>query len=132
MNNFVRYIKEEHARIRKEDISNLQQDMETQAKQVRSGWITAFMNMKTAFGEALGKFRGSINELEMREDQSRALTTTGAGERADLTEVHADIDKLEDKLELYKAKLDGFLEKQSGSINYHNFGFSLPEEPMRG
>ena len=67
LNNFVRDVKEEHARIRKEDISNLQQDMETQAKQVRSGWITAFMNMKTSFGEALGNLRGSINELEMRE-----------------------------------------------------------------
>ena len=83
----------------------MKRDYNTQIKQVRAGWIGAFGNMKTAVRDVFTDLRSSIDRLEA--DSGRALTlspvTTGRG-GVDLTGIHEDIDKLQDRINEYNRK----------------------------
>ena len=59
------------------ELDKMKIDYDTQIKQVRSGWVGAFGNMKNAFKEVFTDLRGSIDRLEI--DNCRAITTVPGG-----------------------------------------------------
>ena len=52
-------------------INILKSDMETQVKQVRSGWINAFVNLKNTIKTVVRDLRTSIDNLEIKQTPPR-------------------------------------------------------------
>ena len=93
--------------------------METQINQVRSGWVTAFLNLKTTVKYVIGNLR---NDLDNMKDIQNILVLRGRGHHAphetvDLTGIHHNIDRLEDKIDKCQQDISTLLEERSDSIS---------------
>ena len=96
-------LKRELATDFKRELDKMRINYESQIKQVRSGWVGAFGNMKNAFKEVVLDLRTSMDRLEA--DNLRAVTmnpTSTPGHSAhavDLSGIHDDIDRLQDRID---------------------------------
>ena len=107
-------------------------DYDTQIKQVRSGWVGAFGNMKSAFKDVFTNLRVLIDRLEI--DNRRAVTTVpgassgGPPHDIDLTGIHDNIYRLQDRMDKMQENMLNFRNDSPEVINYQNLGFQNLEE----
>ena len=102
----------------------MKKDLELQIKGVRSGWVNAFSNMKDVVKDAVKNLRESIDEVDHR--HSNSLVHHPAGP-PDLSGIHEDIDKLDDKIEKFREDLSK-IESDKNNIQFQNLGFKDPGE----
>ena len=113
----------------KAELIRVKADYESQIKQVRSGWIGAFSNMKNAFRGVFSDLRTSIDQLEIDTRRSVAVVPlTAGGQPPDLSGIHDDIDKLQDRLDDMQAEMANIGGDSPDVISYQSLGFRNPDE----
>ena len=111
------------------ELRKMKSDYDSQIRQVQTGWIGAFGNMKEACKDAFSGLRSSIYQLEADNKRSLAVVPPPTGGHAvNLTEIHEDIDRLQDRLDDMQAEMANLGSDRPESISYQNLGFSSPEE----
>ena len=100
----------------------MKRDLEGQIKNVRSGWINAFTNMKDAVKDAVKNLQVSVDDVDRWHSISLVTHSTPG---PDLSGIHKDIDKLDDKIEKFREDLSK-IESNKNTIQFQKYGFKDP------